>query len=173
MYACQSQRSSEAEWSISMWSKTVTDSEVEDELFNIFQAMHHRQASLLLLRPQPHHDLEDVPIKPSPITSAGKLHHAASPVGEFASEPSASLPEAACRLHKERRAPRPASPRICSFVLAPIFCSRADPVIIGQAHACTSRHAWAWSATIPQEFQTGPRPYPAVFADAETMRINV
>jgi hypothetical protein len=33
-----------------MWSKTVTDSDAEDELFNIFQSMHRRQANLLLLR---------------------------------------------------------------------------------------------------------------------------
>jgi hypothetical protein len=73
-----------------MWSKTVTDSDAEDELFNIFQSMHRRQANLLLLRLQSHPDLcsEDVPIKPSPIASAGKLHHAASLVGEFTPEQS-------------------------------------------------------------------------------------
>jgi hypothetical protein len=71
-----------------MWSKTVTDSDAEDELSNIFQSMHRRQANLLLLRLQSHHDLcsENVPIKPSPIASAGKLHHVASLVGEFTPE---------------------------------------------------------------------------------------
>jgi hypothetical protein len=71
-----------------MWSKTVTDSDAEDELFNIFRSMHRRQANLLLLRLQSHHDLcsENVPIKPSSIASAGKLHHVASLVGEFTPE---------------------------------------------------------------------------------------
>jgi hypothetical protein len=71
-----------------MWSKTVTDSDAEDELSNIFQSMHRRQANLLLLRLQSHRDLcsENVPIKPSPIASAGKLHHVASLVGEFTPE---------------------------------------------------------------------------------------
>jgi hypothetical protein len=111
-----------------MWSKTVTDSDAEDELFNIFQSMHRRQANLLLLRLHLITTFVQRTCLPDRRRSRRRANYIMLRHLWGSSLPnSQSTSGFVCRLHKERRAPRPASPRICSFVLAPIVCSRAEP----------------------------------------------